>query len=110
MAARFEEAAQLLEARSFDCVTLDLGLGDRSGALLLPLVARTGYHLPVLVISGADEYLLEATTTMSKSLQIDARVFAKPLDLKALREAFGRLRQHAATTRALSVMARAAAV
>ncbi|HWK96153.1 MAG TPA: response regulator [Pseudolabrys sp.] len=107
-AARFENAVQLLEGRFFDCITLDLGLGDQSGALLLPLIAKAGYHLPVLVISGADEHLLEATTAMSKSLQIDARVLAKPLDLKALRETFGRLRQHAATTRALSVMGMAA--
>ncbi|MBS0533082.1 MAG: response regulator [Proteobacteria bacterium] len=107
-AAGFDEAAGMLDKQVFDCVTLDLGLGERSGALLLPLIAKTGYNLPVLVISGADDHLLEATTLMSKSLQIDARVFAKPLDLSGVRDTLTKLRQQAVTTRALSQMARAA--
>lgn len=95
-AANFEAASSLLRSRPFDGVTLDLGLGDRSGALLLPVIARIGYKVPVLVISGASAQVLEATSVMSHALDIDAHIMAKPLDLPRLREALTRMRQAAA--------------
>lgn len=98
-AATFETASELLHALRFDCVTLDLGLGDRSGALLLPVIARLGYRLPVIVISGANEQLLEATSIMSHALQIEAEVLAKPLQLPRLRDALTKQRQQASTVR-----------
>lgn len=97
----YEEASTLLQSRRFDCITLDLGLGERSGALLLPLIARLGYRIPVVVISGADEQLLEAMSVMSHSLQIDAEVCAKPLNLRGLRETLTKYRTQASTTRGL---------
>lgn len=98
-AATFDAASDLLHAQRFDCVTLDLGLGDRSGALLLPLIARIGYEVPVVVISGASEKLLDAATVMSHALQIEAEVMTKPLNLPRLREALARLRHEAAASR-----------
>lgn len=95
-AATFETASDLLRSHAFDGVTLDLGLGDRSGALLLPVIAQVETRVPVLVISGASAQILEATSVMSHALQIDAEILAKPLDLPRLREALTRIRQAAA--------------
>ncbi|RDV05311.1 response regulator [Undibacter mobilis] len=99
-AATFDAANGLLTSLRFDGVTLDLGLGDRSGALLLPVIARVGYRLPVLVISGATQQLLDATSVMSRALEIDAEILAKPLNLPRLRECLARFKLQAATARA----------
>jgi DNA-binding NtrC family response regulator len=99
-AATFESASGFLHSLRFDCVTLDLGLGDRSGALLLPVIARVGYRLPVIVVSGASQQLLDATSVMSHALQIEAEMMTKPLNLPRLRESLGRVRLQAVAARA----------
>ncbi|MBS0246103.1 MAG: response regulator [Proteobacteria bacterium] len=96
VAAGFEEAAAMLKTQPFDCVTLDLGLGERSGALLLPVIANIGCKVPVVVISGAGEDLLEAMSVMSQSLSIDTEIFTKPLNLQRLRDTLTRYRENAA--------------
>ena len=94
-AGTFEAASGFLHSLRFDCVTLDLGLGDRSGALLLPVIAKVGYPLPVIVVSGASQQMLDATSVMSHALQIEAEVLTKPLNLPHLRTSLARIRMQA---------------
>lgn len=97
----FEEASGLLQQLRFDCVTLDLGLGERSGALVMPIVAQLNYRLPVVIISGADDHMLKAAETMMHSLQIEGETFSKPLDLVKLRQKLAQLRMAAPVSRGL---------
>ncbi len=94
-AGTFEAASGFLHSLRLDCVTLDLGLGDRSGALLLPVIAKVGYPLPVIVVSGASQQMLDATSVMSHALQIEAEVLTKPLNLPHLRTSLARIRMQA---------------
>ena len=47
------EAARLLRERSFDCITLDLSLGEESGVEVLKLLAEMKCRTPIIVVSGS---------------------------------------------------------
>ena len=95
------EASGLLQQLRFDCVTLDLGLGESSGALIMPIVAQLNYRLPIVIISGADDHLLKAAESMLRSLQIEGESFSKPLDLVKLRQRLAQHRMAAPVSRGL---------
>jgi DNA-binding response OmpR family regulator len=86
-AATFEDAESSLKNQRFDCITLDLSLGKQSGALLLRTIVDSGNNVPVIVISGADEHILQTTVSIAQSLQLEAELLAKPLKLTELRNA-----------------------
>ena len=93
VASSFYEATALLETASFNCITIDLGLGERSGVDLLRIIARSPVMMEVLIISGASEFVLESTKNFAwqNGLQL-FDLFPKPLDLARLRDAFVRAR------------------
>ncbi|MCX7311066.1 MAG: response regulator [Hyphomicrobiales bacterium] len=101
-ASSYAEAVQLLTSARFDCITLDLSLGEHSGALLLRTIVDTGNRVPVIVISGAEQHVLESTVKTAKALDLDSLPLAKPLNLADLRTAFTRKRQSALTRRHLN--------
>lgn len=105
-ASSFEEASRRLNTERFDCVTLDLSLGDKSGALLLRTIADGSNRVPVVVISGADEYVLNSTIAIAQSLGLDSKLFAKPLNLVELRNALIGKRQGAVARRGLNQLRR----
>jgi EAL domain-containing protein (putative c-di-GMP-specific phosphodiesterase class I) len=84
-AGSFEDATRQLHESKFDCITLDLSLGERSGADLLQTIADFGRRVPIIIISGADERVLNSTVAMAQSLGLHAFPLSKPLDLAALR-------------------------
>jgi CheY-like chemotaxis protein len=92
-AASFAEAAQLLSRQSFDCVTLDLSLGRDSGVLLLDKMVETNNRAPIIIISGAEEHILNSTMKISESLGLQSQLLNKPLKLAELREALTQKRQ-----------------
>ena len=72
-AASYRQAAQLLETYEPDCAFIDLGLQDRNGVSLIPLIKLKSKHCPCVVLSiyedhhsvfsalkaGADGYLIK---------------------------------------------------
>jgi DNA-binding NtrC family response regulator len=46
-------AAGLLRERTFDCITLDLSLGEQSGIDILKLLAAMKCRTPIIVVSGS---------------------------------------------------------
>ena len=85
-AGSYAEAAKLLQERTFDCVTLDLGLGDHDGVEVLQLLAKIGSSMPVIIISGAEKGVYDEAVKVGKSLGLDVRAtFPKPIDLKVMR-------------------------
>jgi DNA-binding NtrC family response regulator len=86
-AASYDEAAKLLRESQFDCITLDLSLGERAGVEVLHLLSVINYQAPIIIISGAEHTVCEETLKIGKSLNLNlCTPVPKPVDLSALRE------------------------
>jgi len=86
-AANCPEAARLLREGAFDCVTLDIALGERGGGVeLLGHLAKVGCKAPVIVVSGCDDTTLRETLRVAGLLMLNvAEPVRKPVDLTILR-------------------------
>ncbi|MGA7806258.1 response regulator [Bradyrhizobium sp.] len=82
-----EDAAEVLRRRTFDCITLDLSLGERSGGEILELLAELKSRTPVLFISGSEGSERDDNVRLATSLGLVVYPqFQKPVDLPALRQ------------------------
>lgn len=87
-AASYQAAVDRISSQHFDWVTIDLSLGDRDGIELLRLIAAEAKVPRIIVISGCDERILNATVRMAHAAGItDAISLPKPINLASLREA-----------------------
>ena len=86
------EAITKLAERQFDCVTLDLELGDGDGLDVLTAMNATGQLVPVIVISGMDRVRREESRFLARALGIEMKSLPKPVDLGALRVLLANLR------------------
>lgn len=84
-AASIDEAARKLEARKFDCISLDLSLGGENGAQVLTSIAKHNPHALVIVISGAAAAIREEALKLAAALKLNAVEAPKPVDLVTLR-------------------------
>ena len=91
-AASFAEAKTLLAQQKFDCITLDLSLGEDSGVLLLSAMVASDNRVPIIIISGAEEHILNSTMKIAQSLGLDSQLLNKPLKLAKLRQALAQKR------------------
>lgn len=93
-AAAVAEALAILAAEPVDCVTVDLGLTDGSGADVLYAIAE---HCPlalVLIVTGKSGRPLDQARAVARENAIEIHdVFTKPLDLVALRASMWRARE-----------------
>jgi two-component system, chemotaxis family, chemotaxis protein CheY len=91
-AASFTEAAKLLHEWQFDCVTVDLSLGDRAGVEILHLLSEIKYLSPIIIISGAEDIVRDESFRIGRSLNLNlCAPVPKPVDLAALRETLVRI-------------------
>src|SRR5215471_18715659 len=82
------EASQLLSERTFDCITLDLSLGEESGLEVLQLLSQIKCRTPIFVISASGEQACEETVRIGNSLKLDIRTpVPNPIHLAGLRKA-----------------------
>lgn len=74
------EALQMMKDESFDIVVLDLKMPGMSGEQVFEKMQRSGYNIPVLMITGHGGYVEE------EDQQIDgiADYIAKPINLEDL--------------------------
>jgi DNA-binding response OmpR family regulator len=92
-AATYDEAAKLAQETAFDCVTLDLSLGQHAGVEMLRHLWVIGYKAPIVIISGCDEATCIETVLTAKALDLNiADTIQKPVDLAVLRQVLERLR------------------
>src|SRR5450631_2565652 len=89
IASTFEIASGLLRAEAFDIMTLDLSLGERDGVELLRLIADLKLNaMPIVIISGCEERILNTTKRVGQSLNLSlTSCLTKPLNLDSVRNA-----------------------
>ena len=89
IASTFEIASMLLRTEKFDIMTLDLSLGEHDGIELLRLTADLNLNaMPIVIISGCDERILNSTRRVAQSLDLSVTsCLTKPLNLEIIREA-----------------------
>jgi len=82
-----EAAATVLRRQTFDCITLDLSLGERSGIEVLELLAELKNRAPIIIVSASEDGTLDETVRIGNFLGLNVCLpFAKPIDLLALRQ------------------------
>jgi DNA-binding response OmpR family regulator len=87
IAASVETATALLHDDSFDCITLDLSLGDRSGVDVLHVLADLGTQVPIIIFSATDDDDCLATVRIGKGLGLNiCPPLAKPAGVLELRK------------------------
>ena len=87
-ASSVSEATRLLRERSFDCITLDLSLGEESGIEVLKLLAGMRCRTPIIVISGSGDEAREETLKIGNFLDLNlCPPIPKPINLAVLRNA-----------------------
>ncbi|HUI15652.1 MAG TPA: response regulator [Xanthobacteraceae bacterium] len=92
-AAGYDEAVRLTRETVFDCITLDLGLGDHAGNEMLHHLAKIGCTAPIIVVSGCDAVTCKEAARIAGSLKLDVwECISKPVDLAMLRSVLDRLR------------------
>ncbi|TKW78672.1 MAG: response regulator [Bradyrhizobium icense] len=79
------EAVKHVWTRRFDCVTLDLLLGDGDGTEVLSAMSEARFRGAVIVISGMDAQQRIAVRQHGRLHGIELRSLPKPVDLSALR-------------------------
>jgi DNA-binding NtrC family response regulator len=85
-AATYDEAAQLVHEKAFDCITLDLALGAHAGTEMLHHLSVIDCRTPIIVISGCDDSTRVESVKLAKSLGLNVwESTRKPVDLTMLR-------------------------
>jgi ActR/RegA family two-component response regulator len=92
-AATYDEAAKLTRETAFDCITLDLSLGQEAGSALLLHLSSLGCTAPIVIVSGCDAATCKEAVRVAGSLSLDVwECIPKPVDLAMLRNFLERLR------------------
>jgi two-component system, chemotaxis family, chemotaxis protein CheY len=92
-AASYDEAVRLVQEGGFDCITLDLSLGDRAGVEMLRHLWVIGCKAPIIIISGCDDATCSETEKVAESLKLNVwESIPKPVNMAVLRESLERLK------------------
>jgi DNA-binding response OmpR family regulator len=92
-AAGYDEAVKLAQETAFDCITLDLSLGDRAGVEMLRHLWVVGCRAPIIIISGCDNETCNESTKVAESLKLNIwESVPKPVNLATLRASLERLK------------------
>ncbi|MGB7254211.1 MAG: response regulator [Xanthobacteraceae bacterium] len=91
----YEDACKIVDARQFDCITLDLGLGEHVGLDVLRYLSTIRCKAQIIVISQSDKDVCDDMVELGRALELNVcDCVPKPMDLDALRETFVRIRAH----------------
>jgi len=92
-AATYDEAAELARNNAFDCITLDLSLGEHAGVELLRHLWVVGCKATIIIISGCDDATCGESRRIAESLKFKVwESIPKPVDLAVLRDSLERLK------------------
>jgi CheY-like chemotaxis protein len=83
-----DEAAELLRAQRFDCITLDLSIGKDTGIELLNILHGMECTTPIIIISGSMRSMRDFAVSIGSKLNLAVQEpFSKPINFARLREA-----------------------
>jgi CheY-like chemotaxis protein len=86
------QASQLVHERAFDCITLDLSLGEESGIEVLQELSKIRCPTPIIVISASGEQACDETVRIGNGLNLNiCSPVPKPIHLSAVRAALTRI-------------------
>jgi len=92
-AATYDEAVKLLQGPAFDCITLDLALGEQAGVEMLRYFWVIGCKLPIITISGCDDATCGDSERIAESLKLNIwESIPKPVDISVLGDSLERLK------------------
>ncbi len=99
----YEAACKALSAQQFDCITLDLGLGEHVGLDVLRELATMKCRAHIIVISQSDEDTSNDVVELGRALDLNVwGALPKPIDLWALRDVLIGIRRQARAPEPLS--------
>jgi two-component system, chemotaxis family, chemotaxis protein CheY len=82
------QATRLLHERTFDCITLDLSLGEQSGVEILKLLSEMKCRTPIIIISGSGDAVCAESFGIGNFLDLNlCPPIPKPIHLAVLRSA-----------------------
>jgi CheY-like chemotaxis protein len=88
----YEDACKVVDARQFDCITLDLGLGEHVGLDVLRYLSTVRCKAQIIVISQSDKDVCDDVVELGRALDLNVcDCVPKPIDLDVLRETFVRI-------------------
>src|ERR1035437_9079191 len=86
------EASRMLRERIFDCITVDLSLGEQSGIEILKLLAEIKCRTPIIWISGSGHAVGNAAMGIGKYFDRNlCPPIPKPIKAAVLRNALTRI-------------------
>jgi two-component system chemotaxis response regulator CheY len=92
-AATYEEAVKLAQQTAFDCITLDLSLGEHAGVDMLRHLWVIGCKAPIIIVSGCDDQTCDESVKVAESLKLNVwESIPKPVNLATLRDSLERLK------------------
>jgi CheY-like chemotaxis protein len=77
-AATYEEAAKLALENAFDCISLDLSLGQHRGTEMLQYFRGIGCKAPIIIISGSDQATVHAAPSRREQITASAPTISLP--------------------------------
>ncbi len=92
-AHNYEDACRVLGKRQFDCITLDLGLGEHVGVDVLRYLSTIRCRAEIIVISESDKDLCDDVAELGRALDLNVCApVPKPIDIRMLHETLGRIK------------------
>ena len=91
-ASTIAEAAALIAAEKFDCMTLDLCMGSQYGTELLETMSLEQTDVPVIVISSVDDDERWNVLRLAALYGMRVTELPKPLEVGKLRRVFEEIR------------------
>ena len=92
-AASYDEAVRLLQGTAFDCVTLDLSLGDHAGVEMLRHFWVIGCKVPIIIISDRSDAACGESENVAEALKLNIwESIPKPVDISVLGDLLERLK------------------
>ncbi len=94
-AVSVDEAARQLRESHFDCITLDLGLGEDSGVEVLKVLADMRCQAPIIIISGSQRTMREFATMIGNNMHLTLQQhLAKPIDFAVLKKTLADIKRN----------------
>ena len=86
VAPSIASAVECLRVGEFDCVSLDLSLGELSGFEAMQALDLLDCRMPIIIISGATDHRCGEAVALGKALNLNVcPPLAKPVEFGALR-------------------------